>query len=158
VTVKPIISDCTGKIYFTDLQLQEGDRLTGYTPNTEIFLKNGIKHWHNGIVRSEETVIVFNTGETTAGLDCYIYPLQNMEAGTIEISQNGAQKAVIREDVYKGQSVQLLASTRECNCDKIGFYQTTAAGDSKHKIKLEQGKSARILFEYTEVLKGENHS
>ena len=30
ITVKPMISDCTGRIYFTDLMVQEGDRLTGY--------------------------------------------------------------------------------------------------------------------------------
>ena len=26
ITVKPMISDCTGRIYFTDLMVQEGDR------------------------------------------------------------------------------------------------------------------------------------
>lgn len=41
VTVRPLISDCTGAIYFTDLQLQEGSRLTGYTPHTTTMLKNG---------------------------------------------------------------------------------------------------------------------
>lgn len=34
VTVKPTITDCSGTIYFTDLQLQEGAALTGYTPHT----------------------------------------------------------------------------------------------------------------------------
>lgn len=33
VTIRPLIADCTGVIYFTDLQLQEGSRLTGYTPH-----------------------------------------------------------------------------------------------------------------------------
>lgn len=33
VTIRPLIADCTGNIYFTDLQLQEGSRLTGYTPH-----------------------------------------------------------------------------------------------------------------------------
>jgi len=32
VTLRPLIADCTGEIYYTDLQLQEGDKLTGYTP------------------------------------------------------------------------------------------------------------------------------
>lgn len=27
VTVKPLVSDCTGRIWFTDLMAQEGDRL-----------------------------------------------------------------------------------------------------------------------------------
>ena len=38
VTVKPTIADCSGTIYFTDLMLQEGPALTGYTPHTEPFL------------------------------------------------------------------------------------------------------------------------
>lgn len=40
VTVKPTIADCSGTIYFTDLMLQEGPALTGYTPHTEPFLKS----------------------------------------------------------------------------------------------------------------------
>ena len=39
VTVKPLISDCTGTIYFTDLMVQEGDRLTGYVIHTETLLE-----------------------------------------------------------------------------------------------------------------------
>ena len=50
VTVKPTITDCSGTIYFTDLQLQEGAALTGYTPHTEVFLqgyRNGRRHLHS---------------------------------------------------------------------------------------------------------------
>gem|GEM_PF-6910823 len=39
VTLRPLIADCTGVIFFTDLQLQEGDRLTGYMPHTTTMLK-----------------------------------------------------------------------------------------------------------------------
>ena len=63
VTVKPTIADCSGTIYFTDLMLQEGPALTGYTPHTEPFLKKlrvdgEVKPpvWFNGVVRGEETV------------------------------------------------------------------------------------------------------
>ena len=42
ITVKPMISDCTGRIYFTDLMVQEGDRLTGYVIHTETLLQ---KYW-----------------------------------------------------------------------------------------------------------------
>ena len=38
VTVTLKISDCTGTIYFTDLQLQDGDQLTGYTVHTSKML------------------------------------------------------------------------------------------------------------------------
>ncbi len=40
VTVKLLLGDCTGTVYFTDIQAQEGDRLTGYTINTETMLQN----------------------------------------------------------------------------------------------------------------------
>ena len=33
VTVKPTITDCSGTIYFTDLQLQEGAALTDTRPH-----------------------------------------------------------------------------------------------------------------------------
>lgn len=85
VTVKPTIADCSGTIYFTDLMLQEGLALTGYTPHTEPFLKKlrvdgEVKApvWFNGVVRGEETVILFNLGETSAGLDVHIYPKSDM--------------------------------------------------------------------------------
>ena len=49
VTVKPTITDCSGTIYFTDLMLQEGPALTGYTPHTEPFLK---KLREDGVIKS----------------------------------------------------------------------------------------------------------
>ena len=87
VTVKPTIADCSGTIYFTDLMLQEGPALTGYTPHTEPFLQKlrvdgEVKApvWFNGVVRGEETVILFNLGETSAGLDVHLYPKSDMGA------------------------------------------------------------------------------
>lgn len=38
ITVRLMITDCTGTIYFTDLQLQDGDQLTGYTVHTSKML------------------------------------------------------------------------------------------------------------------------
>ena len=59
ITVKPMISDCTGRIYFTDLMVQEGDRLTGYVINTETILQKYREdgsivppRFYNGVVRS----------------------------------------------------------------------------------------------------------
>ena len=100
VTVKPTITDCSGTIYFTDLQLQEGAALTGYTPHTEVFLQKfredgGVKApvWFNGVVRGEETVILFNLGETSAGLDVHLYPKSDMEGGSVKLAQGvGGQK------------------------------------------------------------------
>jgi uncharacterized secreted protein with C-terminal beta-propeller domain len=59
VTVILKISDCTGIIYFTDLQLQDGDQLTGYTVHTSKMLtkmqENGQPvppRYYNGVVRT----------------------------------------------------------------------------------------------------------
>jgi hypothetical protein len=167
VTVRLLIADCTGIIYFTDLQLQEGNRLTGYTVHTSKMLtkmqENGQpvppRHY-NGVVRTAETVILFNLGKTSAGLDCYIYPIQDMAAGSIEISQGvGAHKVKFLDPVNAGDELTLKASTRQClkngsQTPKDGFYQYSAAWDSKHMVKLEERKSARLLFEFQEMQEG----
>lgn len=77
VTVKPTIADCSGTIYFTDLMLQEGPALTGYTPHTEPFLQKlrvdgEVKApvWFNGVVRGEETVILLTLGRLPLGWMC----------------------------------------------------------------------------------------
>ena len=167
VTVRLLIADCTGTIYFTDLQLQEGDRLTGYTVHTSKMLtkmqENGQpvppRHY-NGVVRTAETVILFNLGKTSAGLDCYIYPIQDMAAGSIELSQGvGAHKVKFLDPVNAGDELTLKASTRQCLKNgsptrKDGFYQYSAAWDSKHTVKLEERKSAWVLFEFQEMQEG----
>jgi len=161
ITVRLIIADCTGTIYFTDLQFQEGDQLTGYTVHTSKMLtkmqENGQpvppRHY-NGVVQTAETVILFNLGKTSAGLDCYIYPIQDMAAGSIELSQGmGAHKVKFLDPVNAGDELALKASTRQClkngsQTPKDGFYQYSAAWDSKHTVKLEERKSARVLFEF----------
>lgn len=53
----------------------------------------------------------------------------------------------------------LLASTRQCTKNgspekKEGFYQYSAAWDSKHKVTLPEGKTARVLFEMQEMQDG----
>ena len=167
ITVRLMITDCTGTIYFTDLQLQDGDQLTGYTVHTSKMLtkmqENGQpvppRHY-NGVVRTAETVILFNLGKTSAGLDCYIYPIQDMAAGSIEISQGmGAHKVKFLDPVNAGDELTLKASTRQClkngsQTPKDGFYQYSAAWDSKHTVKLEERKSARVLFEFQEMQEG----
>jgi hypothetical protein len=163
ITLRPLIADCTGAIYFTDLQIQEGGKLTGYTPHSTTMLResgNPVR-FHNGVVRSGETVIIFNLGETSAGLDCYIYPLQSMAAGSISLSQ-GAGSHICRfaAAASAGDVLALKATSREClkngvPTPKHGFYQYTAACDSKHQVTLEDKKAARVYFEYKEMMKGE---
>lgn len=167
VTVKPIISDCTGRIWITDLMLQEGDRLTGYIINTETLMQKYRENevivkprFYNGIVRSKGTVIVFNLGSTTTGLDIEVEPIQDMAAGSIVISQGaGSHKAVFLEGAKAGDLFSLHASTRAClkngeSAKKDGFYQYSAAGDSKHPITLEKGKSAKLYIEFQEMQDG----
>lgn len=162
VTVIPTISDCSGRIWFTDLQLQEGSALSGYAPHTEICLKKSgnAPVWFNGVVRSEETVVLFNMGKTSAPLDIHIYPKSDMAAGTVRLAQGvGGQRAVFPEAVKAEDDIALLATTRESTkngapAKKEGFYQYSAAWDSKHKVTLESGKTARMLFTMQEMQEG----
>jgi hypothetical protein len=163
VTVQPTMTDCTGSVYFADIQLQEGDKLTGYTPHATTMLKNSPNppRFHNGVVRTGDTIVIFNLGETSSGLDCYVYPIQAMAAGSISLSQGmGSHKARFDAAASAGDEFALKASTRECKrngnpTSKHGFFQYTAAYDSKHQVTLESRKSARVYFEYNEMLEGE---
>ncbi len=167
VTVKPLVSDCTSRIWFTDLMVQEGDRLTGYVIHTETLMEkyreNGEivpPRFYNGLVRSSGTVVIFNLGRTSAGLDIKVYPVQDMAAGGIELSLGaGAHKAKFLSAASAGDEFALLASSREClkngaATKKDGFFQYSAAGDSKHPVKVEQGKSARLYVEFQEMQDG----
>lgn len=167
VTVKPLVSDCTGTIYFTDLMVQEGDRLTGYVIHTEALLQKYREagnivppRFYNGVVRSAETVVLFNLGSDTAGLDCYLYPVQDMAAGSVSVSLGaGAHKAAFPMALNAGDEVALLVSSRECLRNgqpavKHGFFQYSATGDSKHLVKLEDKRSARLLFWFQEMQEG----
>lgn len=167
ITVKPIVSDCTGRIWFTDLMVQEGDRLTGFAINPETLLQKYREddaivapRFYNGIVRSSSTVVIFNLGSTTAGLDIQVEPIQDMAAGSIVLSQGaGSHKAIFREAASAGDTFSLLASSREClkngaATSKDGFFQYSAAGDSKHPITLEKGKSAKLYIEFQEMQDG----
>lgn len=167
VTVKLLVSDCTGRIWFTDLMAQEGDRLTGYVIHTETLMEkcreNGEivpPRFYNGLVRSSGTVVIFNLGRTSAGLDIKVYPVQPMAAGSMELSCGaGAHKAKFLSAAKAGDEFALLASSREClkngaETKKDGFFQYSAAGDSKHPVKVEQGKSARLYVEFQEMQDG----
>lgn len=163
VTVIPTIADCSGRIWFTDLQLQEGSALTGYAPHTEKCLKQpeNAPAWFNGVVRSKETVIIPNLGGTSAGLDIHLYPKQDMGGGSVALAQGvGGQRVTFPNAMSAGDDVALLASSRQCTRNgwtekKDGFFQYSAAWDSKHIVSLPQGKSAQILFEMKEMEEGD---
>lgn len=144
ITIRPLIYDCTGIIYFTDLQLQEGDKLTGYTPHTETMITDphGPVMWRNGIVRHGATLLLNVGGSTSTGLDYYIYPLDTMSAESIRLSnETGSHKAIFRSAVSAGDEFALLASERKClrnggNTPKWGFFQYAPAYDAKYKVEL----------------------
>lgn len=167
ITVKPLATDCTGTIWFTDLMLQEGDKLTGFVIHAGTQLKkyeeSGVavpKRFYNGLVRSSATCVIFNLGSTAAGLDYKVYPIQAMAAGSISLALGaGAHKATFKAASKAGDELSLFASTRECLKNgaatvKDGFYQYSAAGDSKHPITVEDKKSARIYVEFQEMQDG----
>ena len=89
-----------------------------------------------------------------------LYPVQDMAAGSISLALGaGAHKAAFPAAVSAGDELALLASSREClknglPTEKRGFFQYTAAGDSKHPVTLEEGKSARLLFVFQEMQEG----
>lgn len=118
--------------------------------------------FYNGMVRSSGTVVIFNLGQTSAGLDVKVYPVQDMAAGSIELSLGaGAHKAKFLSAANAGDEFALLASSRECLRNGIatrkdGFFQYSAAGDSKHPVTVEQGKSARLYVEFQEMQDGGN--
>jgi hypothetical protein len=163
LTVRPLIAGCTGEVYFTDIQIQDGGKLTGYTPHSTTMLRNGgdAPRYQNGVVRGSATFCLFNTGGTSAGLDVYLYPKQPMAAGGVEVSQGmGSHKCRFLSAANAGDTLALKATTREClrngsPTPKDGFYQYTAAYDSKHQVTLEKGKSARVYMEYKEMMEGE---
>ena len=58
--------------------------------------------------------------------------------------------------MYTVDGVALLAPTRECTRNDVketkdGFYQYSAAWDSKHIVSLPQGKSAQLLYSTQEM-------
>ena len=162
VTVRPVLANCSGALYITDLQLQECGKLTGYTPHTETMLQSPSSppHYHNGIVRSGAIIILPVYGETSTALDCRIYPNQPMAPESIGLSKvAGSHRMTFLDAAGPGDEFALISSERQClkngsATPKHGFYQYTAAHDSKHLVTLEKGKSARVLFEYREALEG----
>ena len=83
-----------------------------------------------------------------------------MAAGSIEISQGiGAHKVRFLDSVSAGDELTLKASTRQCliigsQLLKDGFCKYSESRDSIHTVKLEERKSARVLFEFQEMQEG----
>ena len=78
-------------------------------------LKEDTKVWFNGVVRSKETVIICNVGDTSGGLDVHIYPKSDMAAGSVQLAQGvGGQRVTFPNALSAEDDLALLASVREC--------------------------------------------
>lgn len=116
--------------------------------------------FYNGLVRSSGTVVVFNLGQTSAGLDIKVYPVQATAAGSIELSLGaGAHKAKFLSAANAGDEFALLASSVSV-CEMVRLRERTAfsniplPGDSKHSVTVERGKAARLYIEFHEMQDG----
>ena len=161
ITVKLLISDCTGTIWVTDIMAQEGGKLTGYAGNILTLSKRKIDGsptppvFFNGVIRSEYeddgvTIVYPNKGTESTGLDLYIDLHHALKKNHLAISQNsGAQKAIFTEAANAGDKISFLASSRQClkngePIEKRGFFQYSAAGDNKQVISLTNGNFITI--------------
>lgn len=79
----------------------------------------------------------------------------------MKLSQGmGGQKVSFPDAMSAEDDVALLAESCECTRNgvafrKDGFYQYSAAWDSKHNVEVESGKTARLLFYLQEMQDGE---
>jgi len=164
ITIRPIVKDCTGTVYFTDIKAQDGYPRTGFVEtNSEKLVPSPIPpRFHNGVVRGGMTVIIPNIGSASAGLDCYIFPKDDMPDSSVSLAQGeGAHPCVFLTDAKQGDTLALLADERLClknnaPIQKDGWFQYTAAHDSKHIINIPKKTSARVYFEYREMMLGGN--
>ena len=90
----------------------------------------------------------------------YIAQLKRDAQESLKLAQGvGGQKVSFPGALSAEDDLALLASTRECTRNgspekKEGFYQYSAAWDSKHRVTLAEGKTARVLFEMQEMQDG----
>lgn len=84
-----------------------------------------------------------------------------MKAGSVSLALGaGSHKAVFTDFANAGDELDLLASSRQClkngvATSKDGFFQYSAAGDSKHPVTVEEKKSARLYVEFQEMEDGD---
>ena len=166
-TVNVILENCTGTFYITDIMFQEGKWLTGYVVNNlELLQKKRVDgeitpvRFFNGIVRSGVTAVITNDGEVSAGLNYHIIPKDTMAAGDMSVAHNyGSDKLTLQSGFLEDDVVEINADARVAtrNGSRIradGFYSYSAAGDSKHQIKVKDRKSALVRMSFQEMAYG----
>mgnify|MGYP001458505042 CR=1 FL=1 len=128
-------NDTKGKMYITDIQLQEGKMLTGWVPNTEEILERRRDEdgnieptkYFNALVRGEANIIVPRVLE-------YKKIIKKGEIVTAEASRHILRKNgnPIPSTDYKGPQI------------------TAPAGDILYKVKTHERDAIRFVFKITE--------
>ena len=107
ITVKPVVTDCTGKFWFTDLMFQEGTQLSEYVINTETMLKNYAtddEYTYKGVTGHNvtdyiETYLVsagFLIDDEFDGFGMFVFMLSNENTGEgIKVSYFQSDKTLI---------------------------------------------------------------
>ena len=105
-------------------------------------------------------VSLTNDGEVSAGLNYHIIPKDTMAAGDMSVAHNyGSHKLTLQSIFLEDDVVEINADARVAtrNGSRIkadGFYSYSAAGDSKHQIKVKDRKSALVRMSFQEMAYG----
>ena len=130
IRVDGVMSDAAGSFLFTDVMLQEGKHLTGYSQNTKEMLQklreNGApaqpKHY-NAVVRGAKTLIVPNRGAYWAvepgavivptALDFYLRAKENLSKG-IALGQDRLTRLFYFSQVLaSNQELEIIGTARQ---------------------------------------------
>ena len=109
---------------------------------------------------SSHSCSITNDGEVSAGLNYHIIPKDTMAAGDMSVAHNyGSHKLTLQSGFLEDDVVEINADARVAtrNRSRIradGFYSYSAAGDSKHQIKVKDRKSALVRMSFQEMAYG----
>lgn len=159
-------NDTKGRMYITDIQLQEGKLLTGWVPKTEEMLKrkrdeNGniepTKHF-NALVREEANIIVPNRGNATTGLD-WEATTEEETTGEFNIGTFYETRVLTyKKIIKKGQVITAEAARHILRIDDEpvpftdykGPQITAPSGDIMYKVQTHNRDAIRFVFKITE--------
>jgi len=166
ITVKLKIKDCTGILKVTDLMLQAGKVLTGWTCNTqEMLLRHRIDginvdppEHYNALLRGQNLIIIPNTGEATTGIDFKITAL-NPTTGAINLATHYKTRAFNYPGLLQvGGTLEMKAATHDVlvggmkatHEDYSGVPMTSPSGDVIYMINFNNRDGGVCLFTVTE--------
>jgi hypothetical protein len=155
-TLTVTASDATGTVLVTDVMLQKGSYVSGYTPDTaEFTTPSQASHHFNGVFRGRAAFVVPGSGSFPTALDITVQPKQATSAVKAAMGV-GSHRASFGGGAAKDDVLQLKASTREAlkngqPAEKRGFFSYIAVWDDHHIVEVDDRKGANVLFEFTET-------